>query len=191
MARETSKCKEMREARGDFDTFLHGRGIDIGSGNDLLQVKSGTVIPWDKEQGDAMYLKGVDDNSLDFVYSSHCLEHLVNMEVAIGNWSRVLKIGGYAYIVVPDYLHYEKCRWPSAFNGDHKRSFSLDITREIVKRTNHWHIARDVEPVLSGAGLDLFEYILEVDGYDWNNGHLDQTIRGALSQICFVAKKRR
>lgn len=190
MARETSKCQPMREARGDFDKYLKGNGIDIGCGPDMLKIKEGgPVIGWDKQQGDASYLAGVADASLDFVYSSHCLEHLVDVPIALQHWSRVLKSGGYAYILVPDYLFYEKGRWPSVFNTDHKQSFSLNVTREMVKRQNHWNIGADLRPVMQKVGLQFVSTELELDGYDWNNGHVDQTMKGAVSQLCLIARK--
>lgn len=189
MARETSKCQPMREARGDFDNYLTGNGIDIGCGPDMLKIKLGHVIGWDKPQGDASYLAGVADGSLDFVYSSHCLEHLVDLNIALTHWSRVLKPGGHAYILIPDYLYYEKCRWPSVFNTDHKHSFSLEIGRDKVKRNNHWNIYTDLEPVMNKVGLQLIKATLELDGYDWNNGHVDQTMKGAVSQLCLIARK--
>ena len=187
--KETAKCQAMREARGDFNAYLHGNGIDIGCGDDVLRVKNGLVLGWDKQQGDASLLQGIADGSRDFVYSSHCLEHLVDVHIAVKNWARVLKPGGFMYVAVPDYFYYEKCRWPSVFNTDHKQSFSLELTREKVNRRNHWNIRADLGPVLYGLSMKLIISSLELDGYDWNNGHLDQTTRGALSQICFVAVK--
>src|SRR4051812_22170014 len=96
---ETSKCFDIRQARGDFDKWLHGDGIDIGSGTDPLKIPNGIVTPWDKQDGDAQYLLGLDDNRFDFVYSSHCLEHLKDVPIALQNWIRVLKPGGILYMV--------------------------------------------------------------------------------------------
>ena len=56
---ETSKCYDLRKRRGDFDTFLTGKGIDIGCGPDPLRVVNGTVDRWDMENGDAQILAGV------------------------------------------------------------------------------------------------------------------------------------
>lgn len=41
-------------------------------------------------------------NSLDYVASSHVLEHVANPVKAICEWYRVLKPGGMMYVVVPD-----------------------------------------------------------------------------------------
>lgn len=45
------------------------------------------------------------DETLDFVCSSHVLEHLANPLKAINEWKRVLKQGGIIYAGVPDKRH--------------------------------------------------------------------------------------
>lgn len=190
MSFETSKCFEIRKRRGDFDNYINGNGIDVGCAGDVLKLPKGkTVIPWDKKDGDAQLMFGLADNSFDFVYSSHCLEHLENVEQALTSWTRILKPRGYLYVVVPDYLLYEKLNWPSRFNFDHKHSFSETITRRQVQRENHWNLSEDLEPLLSGLGLVLERWGLEDEGYNWNKGFEDQTRKEALAQICFVARK--
>jgi len=151
---ESTKCHSFRKKRGDFATYLRGSGIDIGAGRDPLRVAEGTVRAWDMADGDAQLLVGVPDNHYDFVYSSHCLEHMRHVPEALANWIRVLKPGGYLYIVVPDYILYEKLVWPSRFNSDHKQSFSFLVQRASVVRDNHFHIDQDLLPLLSQLGID-------------------------------------
>jgi ubiquinone/menaquinone biosynthesis C-methylase UbiE len=50
----------------------------------------------------AWIIPKVKDNSLDFVMSSHVLEHLPNPSVAIEEWIRVVKPGGTVFFIVPD-----------------------------------------------------------------------------------------
>jgi predicted SAM-dependent methyltransferase len=188
--RETSKCQRMRKDRGDFNEFLKGNGIDIGCGDDCLKVESGAVRPWDVKDGDAQLMTGVPDGELDFVYSSHCMEHIRDVRETLTNWIRILKPGGHLYIVVPDYILYEKMTWPSMFNPDHKQSFSVIVQRRTVMRPNHFHIATDLVPLLNELNADLVRVTLEDRGYNYNAGMLDQTLAGALSQLCIVAKKR-
>jgi SAM-dependent methyltransferase len=111
--------------------FLVGNGIDICAGPDML-AKNRHVFPhmadvrgWDMPDGDAQYLKYVAEGTYDFVHSSHGLEHMVDPHVALDNWIRVCKVGGYLVITVPDEELYEHNMWPSNFNGDHKWSFTL------------------------------------------------------------------
>src|SRR5260221_7514131 len=92
---ETSKCRAIRERLGHFDTYLCGRGIDIGSGADPLVVPHGSVLKWDRNDGDAQHLAGLEDKRFDFAYSSHCLEHICNIAESVRNWVRVVRPGGF------------------------------------------------------------------------------------------------
>lgn len=121
---ETHKAHGRREREGYFDKYCKGRGLDIGYGGD-------PVVPgirgWDFEHGDAQYLRGLDDASFDFVYSSHLLEHLPDVELALNNWWRVLKPGGYLLLLLPHRDLYEKkSTLPSRFNEDHAHFFLPD-----------------------------------------------------------------
>lgn len=187
--KETSKCHNVRVRRGDFDKFFRGDGIDIGAGNDPLRPLNGTVRSWDKSEGDAQVMAGVSDGRFDFVYSSHCLEHMREVPEALRNWSRILKPGGWLYVVVPDYVLYEKLTWPSRFNRDHKQSFSNFISRSAVVRPNHWHMDQDLVPLLRELGLTQATWALESHNFNFNAGLFDQTVRDAVAQLYFVAQR--
>jgi SAM-dependent methyltransferase len=121
---ETAKARARREREGFFEKYCQGKGLDIGYGGD--PVVPG-VMGWDFEHGDAQHLKSLDDASFDFVYASHLLEHLPDVELALGNWWRVLKPGGYLIVVVPHRDLYEKkATLPSYFNDDHEHFFLPD-----------------------------------------------------------------
>jgi SAM-dependent methyltransferase len=67
----------------------------------------------------------------DFVHSSHTLEHMINPEISLRNWWRVLKRGGYLILYVPHRNLYEKkTTLPSRWNTDHKHFFLLDKDEE-------------------------------------------------------------
>lgn len=197
--RETTKSRELMVREG-YIQLLRGRGLDIGCGDDPirpLNEPGNSVHGWDKAQGDAQYLNGVKDATYDWVYSSHCLEHMVNVVEALGNWLRVLKPGGYLQVVVPDYTLYEQLNWPSRYNSDHKHSFSAHVTRRQVRRTNHWHLPFDFYPLFHGpdrrfteadTGLNLSVF-LEDEGFDYNRGGRDQTLGEALAQIRIIVQK--
>ncbi len=121
---ETTKARPRRVKEGFFEKYCKGSGIDIGYGGDL-------VVPncqgWDIEHGDAQYLKGLESDNFDFVYSSHTLEHLINLEVALKSWWNVLRRNGYLIIYIPHrHLYEEKKTLPSAKNPDHKHFFLVE-----------------------------------------------------------------
>lgn len=189
---ETGKCFQYRDNIGDFGKYLKGYGIDIGCGKDLLKVKNGEVLHWDSPQGDAQYLKILKDDLFDFVYSSHCIEHMLDVEVALKNWCRVLKVGGYLYLTIPDYELYEKKRWPSIFSRHHNFSFSISITKkEIEGRNNHFHMQEDFIPIIEKLNIKPLEMRLETIGYNFLNHNNDQTMSGAMEQICFIGIKEK
>ncbi len=121
---ETSKSKNRRISEGFFQKYCQGRGLDIGYGGDLLTP---TCSGWEMDQGDAQYLAYVQDGYFDFVYASHVLEHMVDLQETLKNWARVLKPGGYLIFAVPERdLFEKKLTLPSMNNPDHKHFFLLD-----------------------------------------------------------------
>ena len=104
--------------------LLQGKGIDIGSGPyPVVQ----NAEPFDVIHGDADnildYVKKAGE--FDFVFSSHCLEHMKNPYKAISDWWQLVKPGGAMIFIVPDEDLYEQGYWPSIFNGDHKHTFTI------------------------------------------------------------------
>jgi SAM-dependent methyltransferase len=121
---ETAKAYERRLTEGYFEKYCQGEGIDIGCGNDPLTLPyhvRGTVRLWDIANGDATLMQGITDELFDFVYSSHCLEHVLFPASALRNWWRILKRGGFLLLNIPHRDLYEKrLALPSAWNPDHK-----------------------------------------------------------------------
>jgi len=111
--------------------YFVGNGLDVGGGHDSLALYVElfplirNVVIYDAPQGDAQKLDNVEDSSFDFLFSSHCLEHVRDPVEALTNWIRVIKPGGHLVISVPDEDLYEQGVWPSTFNSDHKLTFTL------------------------------------------------------------------
>jgi len=111
--------------------YFVGRGVDIGGRPDPLSLYAeffplmGEVKVWDLGDGDAQFMAGVDDDSFDFVHSSHCLEHLHDPQEGLRNWLRVVHPGGFVVVTVPDEDLYEQGVFPSAHNRDHKVTFTI------------------------------------------------------------------
>lgn len=128
----TSISMQRRLADSRFVTrYFRGFGLDVGGGVDPLCL-FGEFFPlatcistYDWADGDAQFLCNVSDNAFDFVYSSHCLEHLRDPRVALTNWIRIVKPGGFIVVQVPDEDLYEKGHWPSKYNPDHKYTFTV------------------------------------------------------------------
>jgi hypothetical protein len=191
MGSETSKGVPHRVRMGHFGKYLRGDTLDVGAGRDPLPaIASGmTVRAWDRQDGDAATLPGVPPMSYDAVYSSHCLEDMADVPSSLKRWVEVLKLGGYIYVVVPDFELYEHGGWPSRYNENHRHTFSLTVERERTGRYNHWG-SRELSALFLSAGCAVEEFALEDWGYDRGiTDGRDQTCGDAVAQIRLVARR--
>ncbi len=112
MSDESAKTKSLR-GNDFYNKYSSGKVIDIGGGNDAV-IKYAEVF--DLEDGDAQYISKYKNKEVyDCVYSSHCLEHMVDVPNAILQWWQLVKQNGYMIIVVPDEDLYEQKCWPPIF----------------------------------------------------------------------------
>jgi SAM-dependent methyltransferase len=103
-----------------------GSGIDIGCGPDPVTPDARR---FDIEDGDANRISEFVGEQFDFVYSSHCLEHMYDPYLTIIDWWKLVKPGGYLFIFVPDEDLYEQGVFPSRFNADHKMTFTISKSK--------------------------------------------------------------
>jgi predicted SAM-dependent methyltransferase len=84
-------------------------GVDVGCGTNRISEKIVSV----DQQPDPRYahaqfvhdckdLNIFADNSLDFIFSSHCLEDFDNISDVFANWWRKLKTDGLMVLLLPD-----------------------------------------------------------------------------------------
>jgi SAM-dependent methyltransferase len=192
--RECSKSISRRLSNPAFITrYFKGNGIDIGGFPDPLMLYNEffplmqSVRIWDLQDGDAQKMEGVEDDTFDFVHSSHCLEHLIDPGEGLGNWFRVLKPGGYLVVTVPDEDLYEQGAFPSTFNRDHKWTFT------ILKGTSWSPRSKNVVDMLCALGeLAEIEKIELLTGtYRYKLPRLDQSLTPVGEcGIEFIVRKR-
>jgi len=126
---ETFGCKDRRQKENFFEKYIQGNGIDIGCGKlygyDSEDKIHKNAIAHDKDMCDAHKMHIFEDCNFNYVYSSHVLEHLEDPVLAIKNWYRITKVGGFIIITVPSKFRYEKKQKPpSRWNSDHKRFYT-------------------------------------------------------------------
>lgn len=181
--RESSKSSAVR-SKEFYDRYMTGRVIDIGCGNDLVVPDA---EPFDLQHGDANnILDYKEPASYDCVYSSHVLEHMIDVERALGQWWQLVGPGGYMVLVVPDAELYEQGMWPSLFNPDHKATFALD-QRPVLEPQPYC-----VKTLLGRLpGARIIEIALQDDGYDYSL-QLDRVSRSArvLGRLCQKVRYR-
>lgn len=153
LGEETSKNHEHRLENGDYEKYFKGKGIDIGYRgykDNVKPVADSIGVEFDYPGYDGIHLP-FDDESLDYVHNSHCLEHIRTrlLRKVLPEWLRVLKVGGYMIITVPHMFLYEKKEeLPSRWNGDHKRFYtpaSLLTEIEMWLEPNTYRVERLVD----------------------------------------------
>lgn len=177
--KECSKSIQRRLGDSNFlRKYFVGNGLDIGGKPDPLMLYKelfplmDSVRTWDWEDGDAQFLKNVENGSLDFVHSSHCLEHLVDPAEGLRNWLRVVREGGYLVITVPDEDLYEQGVFPSTFNRDHKWTFTIyKINSWSLHSLNVLDMVRDL-----GAEAELMKIEQLSSSYRFELPRFDQTL---------------
>lgn len=174
--RECSKSIVRRLADANFvRRYFVGRGVDIGGKPDPLSLygslfdRMGEVRVWDWEDGDAQLMSGVEDESFDFVHSSHCLEHLVDPAAGLRNWLRITRPGGHLVVMVPDEDLYEQGIFPSTFNRDHKWTFTIHKHSSWCERSlNVFDLIRDLGPSAETLRIEQLSstYRFDLPRYD-------------------------
>lgn len=125
---ETRKSWQDKWCSGFFTHYMGGSGLDVGGTGYLENIHAvlpdAVIVDLDYPGYDGRTLP-FEDGSLDYVYSSHCLEHIEEYKNAIQDWYRVTKKGGHIIIVVPNrFLYEKKDSLPSRWNADHKRFYT-------------------------------------------------------------------
>ena len=111
-----------------------GRGYDIGCNK--LEWRFPNSIPIEPRinEFDAMNLP---DGEVDYIFSSHCLEHLQDWVNVLDYWSSKIRIGGVLFLYLPDY---SQEYWKPWNNRKHKNIFTPQILRDYMLSTNYKNV---------------------------------------------------
>lgn len=130
--------------------YVHGKGLEIAGLHNpwpTCETNDSTVIQLDlfptsklraqypemRERSfvqvqildDGNYLKAIADNSMDFLFSSHVLEHMENVVAAVMNWLRVVKPGCPVLMAIP------------------QKNNQIDMNREVTPFSHIWYEWKD------------------------------------------------
>lgn len=143
---------EASKVRWDIVEYTRGHGLDLGCGpskafphftgvDNLADVELfGIKIEPDVVVDSCEQLTGFDDESQDFVFSSHLLEHIEDYAGALREWWRVIKPGGHLVLYLPHKDLYPNCGTEGA-NPDHKHDFTQrDIERAMQFVEGGWSL---------------------------------------------------
>lgn len=141
---------EAAKVRWELVEYTNGRGLDLGCG----QFKAFPHFIG-VDNGHHWGMKGVDvhvetcedlslfaDKSMDFIFSSHLLEHIVETEKALKEWYRVVKEGGYLILYLPHKELYPNVGKEGS-NPDHKHDFMPDDIIKVMEKVGGWDLVRN------------------------------------------------
>jgi predicted SAM-dependent methyltransferase len=111
-----------------------GKGVDVGC-NQIEWSFPGS-LPVDPVINEYDALNFPYDN-LDYIFSSHCLEHLQNWVDVLDYWTNKLKIGGILFLYLPDY---SQEYWRPWNNRKHLNIFSPAIIKDYMIDKNYTNI---------------------------------------------------
>lgn len=140
------QCNESSKIKYDIVQYTRGKGLDLGCGGfkafpHFIGVDSGHQ--WGKAQADIVSecdkLELFASDGLDFVFSSHLLEHIVNTEAALKEWFRVIKPSGNLVLYLPHKDFYPNVGQPGA-NPDHKHDFLPSDIIEVMEKVGGWDL---------------------------------------------------
>jgi SAM-dependent methyltransferase len=79
--------------------YCRGKGIDVGAG--FWPLPGAVAVDLWKGPGAGRSLNDFEDGSLDYVFSSHCLEHIENWREALAEWISKLHPKGILFLYLP------------------------------------------------------------------------------------------
>src|SRR5580704_8178288 len=137
---------EAAKIKWEIVKWTKGRGLDIGAGmhrtfNHFITVDNnidaqlfGHAMPRpDLFVSDAGSLDLLGDACMDFIFSSHLLEHIEEKRLVqvLKEWLRVIKPGGHLVLYLPDADEYPKVGEVGA-NPDHKWNVTYNAVMKVM-----------------------------------------------------------
>jgi predicted SAM-dependent methyltransferase len=108
--------------------FCKGIGYDIGCNR--IEWSLPGSIPIDIAFDDPYEAYNLPEQSVDYIYSSHCLEHLTDWVAALDYWTSKIKPGGTLFLYLP---HYDQVYWRPWHNRKHRHVLTPQIVKDYMQ----------------------------------------------------------
>lgn len=164
---------ESGKIRWETVRFTRGQGLDLGCGpnkiwdhavgvdNYTATAQFGTAMKPDVACNCEKLIFG--SATMDWVYSSHLLEHIKDFQSALKEWWRVVKPGGFLILYLPHKDFYPRIGQAGA-NPDHKNDFAPQDIVDAMKDVGGWDLMRN-EDRNEGQEYSFFQvYHKRTDG---------------------------
>lgn len=122
--------------------FCKGFGYDIGFCKEEWKLLNSRGI--DLSLNDGYHANNLPDDEIDYIYSSHCLEHVDNWIDTLEYWISKLKPNGVLFLYLPDF---SQKYWRPWNNRKHKHCLTPELLKEFC-------IDHKMENILV-SGIDL------------------------------------
>lgn len=135
---ELSQGFEVDKCRHRVAGFLYGRGLDIGCGpKKIVETAIGidaagseANLKLDLFEPDA--LRCFASDTMDYVFSSHCLEDMIDWQGSLREWWRLIRYGGHLVLYGPDPDYYPRVGTAGA-NPNHKHDLYASEVWDYLK----------------------------------------------------------
>jgi predicted SAM-dependent methyltransferase len=115
--------------------FCDGEGYDIGCMKKEWSFPGS--IPIDLSFNDGYHALNLPKKNVDYIFSSHCLEHITDWVTVMDYWYENLKDGGILFLYLPDY---SQEYWRPWNNRKHVNIFSPKIIEDYLSHKNYKNI---------------------------------------------------
>jgi predicted SAM-dependent methyltransferase len=105
--------------------FCKGNGYDIGFSKEEWKYPSARGI--DLSLDDGYHANNLPEGEVDYIYSSHCLEHVDNWIDTLEYWISKLKPSGTLFLYLPDF---SQKYWRPWHNRKHKHCLTPELLKE-------------------------------------------------------------
>jgi SAM-dependent methyltransferase len=106
-----------------------GKGVDVGCNRADWAFPGAILVDPEINEFDALNFP-IDAYELDYIFSSHCLEHLHNWVEVLDYWKTKLKSGGTLFLYLPDY---SQVYWRPWNNRKHINILSPSIIKDYLE----------------------------------------------------------
>lgn len=104
-----------------------GKGYDIGCMKEEWSLPGS--IPIDLNFSNGYHATNLPEKNVDYIFSSHCLEHIDNWVETMDYWYDVLASNGVLFLYLPDY---SQIYWRPWNNRKHRQIFSPNIVEDYM-----------------------------------------------------------
>ena len=118
-----------------------GSGLDVGCNRKEWSLPGSTPVDPILNE---FHAKNLPSQPIDYIFSSHCLEHLDDWVDVLEYWTKKIKSNGVLFLYLPDY---SQVYWRPWNNRKHKNIFTPQILEDVMKHLKYTNIFK--------SGVDL------------------------------------